>query len=253
MYTILQPLKQISVEVGECINLFFSTLGSDLGFFNRTIVLTAVGITMCALIIIFLFFMFCDECKIFYGIFSFKRNAAPPEVRESKIRKRLLADIALKLKDNGIKIDAIECETTNELVGKIDNAVKEVRKDTVIEISSQVGTILVRRELIRQANDITKAHTIEALTHEIDLSIDKVIHKASKAVLAIEQSREESIEKITENQASLINNVAVGESPTMEIRSRIKTRTSIDVKTFDTTIESDTNKSWAQSMDSKEE
>ena len=137
--------------------MFYTTVGKDLGFIDRSIVQICVALFMSALLIIFLFFIFCNECKILGGLFSFKRNAntRPLEVEEAIIKKQVLAAITSKLIERKLlKLNAIENVTVEALIDNIETGVEHVqetriRKEVLTDIGEKLSKKLRKRKLIK--------------------------------------------------------------------------------------------------------
>jgi hypothetical protein len=249
-YTVLQPVKQICIATGECLNLIFTTVGSDLGFINRTVVQLIVIVSLLSLIVIFLFFVFCNECKIFYGLFSFKRNAPPEMSVEEKIRieKQILYETAVRLRNNQVNVPAIEYNTVQSLVDNIGTAIVQVadekKKEVLTEISTKFAIKFKRHDQIGDSIQ-NENHTVETLFSNIDSSVtqirESIIKNASKAVLAIEKNREETIEKTKILEST--DDLSVYENSSSNIRRRMKRSSSSD--SFNVINDGDLNESFS--------
>ena len=185
--------------------MFYTTVGKDLGFIDRSIVQICVALFMSALLIIFLFFIFCNECKILGGLFSFKRNAntRPLEVEEAIIKKQVLAAITSKLIERKLlKLNAIENVTVEALIDNIETGVEHVqetriRKEVLTDIGEKLSKKLRKRKLIKL--EAIENVTVDMLVNNIDNSIHKVICKASEAVLSI-QNKDDNVENLNDSK-----------------------------------------------------
>ena len=121
----------------------------------------------------------------------------PPEMRaEEKVRieKQILFECALKLRNNGVNVHAVEYQSVQSLVDNVGSAIVEVGEEKKKQVLTDISKKFKQRKLIGDSNEVENL-SVETLVKNVDTSFHKVIKKASKAVLAIESSREENIEK----------------------------------------------------------
>jgi hypothetical protein len=128
--------------------------------------------------------------------------------------------------------------------GNDDLKADEKKKEVLTEISTKFAIKFKRHDQIGDSIQ-NENHTVETLFSNIDSSVtqirESIIKNASKAVLAIEKNREETIEKTKILEST--DDLSVYENSSSNIRRRMKRSSSSD--SFNVINDDDLNESFS--------